>query len=146
MTHRIYAGDVAQQTSAAGPKYRYIADDLRRRIERGEFAPGSRLPTKVELMAQHHVAVNTVERAIAELRNDGLIETTQGAGMFVTDAAGRAPTAPIDERVAALERRLDLLDKLAHRVEVLETLVMDLRANAGLEQTDEDEESRVAAQ
>lgn len=83
-------------------------------------------------MAQHHVAVNTVERAIEELRKTGLVETTQGAGMFVSDTVGRAPVAPVEERVAALERRIDLLEALARRVDVLEAQVMDLRANAAV--------------
>jgi len=62
-------------------KYQRIADDLRARISSGEYPPGSRLPTKAELMARYQVAVNTVERAIAELRQAGLVETLQGAGM-----------------------------------------------------------------
>jgi GntR family transcriptional regulator len=128
---------VARRPGRTGPKYRQIADDLRSRIERGEYRPGSRLPTKAELMTQHHVAVNTVERAIEELRRAGLVETAQGAGMFVTEVArSLATSASTDDRVATLEKRVDLL----------ETLIMDLRANAGLEQSDPEDESRAAAQ
>jgi DNA-binding GntR family transcriptional regulator len=136
VTHDIYACDVARRPGRTGPKYRQIADDLRSRIERGEYRPGSRLPTKAELMTQHHVAVNTVERAIEELRKARLVETAQGAGMFVTEAAQNLGTsASIGDRMAALEKRVDLL----------ETLIMDLRANAGLEQSDHEDESRAEA-
>jgi GntR family transcriptional regulator len=33
----------------ANPMYRQIAEDLRRRIESGDLAPGSQLPTELEL-------------------------------------------------------------------------------------------------
>ena len=84
MTHDIYAGPMARQAGTTGPKYRQIAEDLRAQIKDGEYPPGSRLPTKAELMAEYHVAVNTVERAIEELRKAGLVETAQGAGSSVS--------------------------------------------------------------
>jgi GntR family transcriptional regulator len=34
----------------AEPMYKRVAEDLRGRIESGEIAPGSKLPTEVELM------------------------------------------------------------------------------------------------
>jgi len=84
-----------QQAAATGPKYRRIAQDLLASIEKGDYPPGSRLPTKAELMAQYQVAVNTVERAIEELRKAGIVETAQGAGMFVREPpSGSAQSFP----------------------------------------------------
>jgi DNA-binding transcriptional regulator YhcF (GntR family) len=97
---------VAQRSGTSGPKYRQIADDLRTRIESGEYPPGSQLPTKAELMTRHHVALNTVERAIEELRKAGIVETVQGSGMFTREppADGMPPSAdPAARRLAALE-------------------------------------------
>jgi len=91
--------------------YRRIADDLRTRIERGEYPPGSRLPTKAQLMEEYGVAVNTVERAIGVLRREGLVETVQGAGMFVRetppDRTTSSPTA--DQRLSELESEVATL-------------------------------------
>jgi DNA-binding transcriptional regulator YhcF (GntR family) len=63
------------------------------------------LPTKAELMAQHHVALNTVERAIEELRRAGIVETVQGSGMFTREplAAAAPSSADTPARLAVLE-------------------------------------------
>lgn len=107
-----------QQPAATGPKYRRIAEDLLASIERGDYPPGSRLPTKAELMAQYQVAVNTVERAIEELRKAGIVETAQGAGMFVREPpSGSTPPSPgagsrleeLESEIAALRRDFSLL-------------------------------------
>lgn len=95
---------MAQRSGTSGPKYRQIASDLRARIERGEYPPGSQLPTKAELMARHHVALNTVERAIEELRRAGIVETVQGSGMFTREPViGSSSSADPAARRAALE-------------------------------------------
>src|SRR6266704_3074569 len=69
-----------------GPKYRVIADDLISAIGAGEYQVGDRLPTKAELQERYGVALNTVDRAMEELRRAGLVRTEQGAGTFVTAA------------------------------------------------------------
>ena len=46
------------------PKYRVIADDLRRMIESGELAGGEQLPTEIELMEQYEASRNTIRDAI----------------------------------------------------------------------------------
>jgi DNA-binding GntR family transcriptional regulator len=108
---------------AGESKYQRIADDLRARISGGEFPPGSRLPTKAELMARYQVAVNTVERAIDELRKAGLVETLQGAGMFVREPPepGHSPEyTALMEHLAGTD---DQVRRLADRIEELEKLV-----------------------
>jgi GntR family transcriptional regulator len=67
--------------------FELVADQLRTRIVRGEFAPGSQLPPGRELAAEYHVAPNTVLNAIAELRKQGLVESQQGRGTFVREQA-----------------------------------------------------------
>ena len=65
------------------PKYRVIAEDLRRQIESGELAGGARLPTEIELMEQYDASRNTVRDAIKWLIIGGLVETRPGQGTFV---------------------------------------------------------------
>jgi GntR family transcriptional regulator len=82
------------------PAYRQVADRLRLQIDSGEWAPGHKLPSESELMAQFGVSRVTVRLAIGALRSEGLIVTRQGRGSFVRD---REPT----RRIAAARYRQD---------------------------------------
>jgi GntR family transcriptional regulator len=68
----------------AQPRYLEIADALRRQIEEGTLAAGSRLPTELELGADHNASRNTVRDAIKRLMSERLVETRPGQGTFVT--------------------------------------------------------------
>jgi len=59
--------------------YRDIAADLRRRIDAGEYPPGSQLPPVAELTATYGVARQT-RQAVASLAAAGLVEVTAGRG------------------------------------------------------------------
>jgi GntR family transcriptional regulator len=59
----------------AEPMYRQIAEDLRGRIESGELAGGSQLPTEIELQEQFGTSRNTVRDAVKLLTIRGLVET-----------------------------------------------------------------------
>ena len=65
------------------PKYAQVIDELRRRIESGEYPPGSLLPSEHQLSDEFQIARPTVVRALRVLRQDGWIETQQGKGSFV---------------------------------------------------------------
>ena len=70
----------------ADPMYRQIADDLRSKIESGELAPGSQLPTEFELRERYNNASrNTIRDAIKWLSNYGLVSTHPGRGTFVLE-------------------------------------------------------------
>jgi GntR family transcriptional regulator len=69
---------------ARQPMYQQIADDLRKKIDSGTFAPGSQLPTELELREQYGASRNTVRDAIKRLTSLGLVETRPGQGTFVT--------------------------------------------------------------
>jgi GntR family transcriptional regulator len=58
--------------------YKQIAEDLRQRIARGELAPGDDVPTESELAARWHTSRGPIRNALAELRTEGLIQTTRG--------------------------------------------------------------------
>lgn len=67
----------------ANPMYRQIAEDLRGRIESGELAPGSQLPTELELRDRYNASRNTVRDAVKWLTNLGLVVTRPGQGTYV---------------------------------------------------------------
>ncbi|WP_410813714.1 winged helix-turn-helix domain-containing protein [Micromonospora sp. 067-2] len=69
------------------PRYRYeqIADDLAERIATGEFPPGSKLPSRRELIEHYGVTEPVIDRAMQVLRIKGRTETLPGVGVFVAD-------------------------------------------------------------
>lgn len=66
-------------------KTRAIANELHRKIQSGEYPPGSRLPGENQIREQYGVARNTARDALAILAERGLIETRKGAGTYVRD-------------------------------------------------------------
>jgi GntR family transcriptional regulator len=65
------------------PMYRYIADDLRAQITRGELEPNAKLPAEDKLSDQYDASRNTVREAIRRLTDEGLLESRPGQGTFV---------------------------------------------------------------
>jgi GntR family transcriptional regulator len=65
------------------PEYRQVADALRQAIQDGEFPPGSLLPSEPELAARYGVTRATVNRALSDLRTEGLIRPQRGKGTTV---------------------------------------------------------------
>jgi GntR family transcriptional regulator len=63
--------------------YQQIAEDLRERIEGGKLAPGSQLPTELELREQYNASRNTIRDAVKRLISLGLVVTKPGQGTFV---------------------------------------------------------------
>jgi GntR family transcriptional regulator len=85
-------------------RYREIADDLRTRIETGDFGAARVLPSESELSKEHSASRVTVRKALELLRDEGLVDSRQGFGWFVaTDpvrqSLGRLGT--IEQQLAA---------------------------------------------
>jgi DNA-binding FadR family transcriptional regulator len=57
-----------------------VADDLRRRIITGEFAPGELLPFEAELAKKYGISRATIREAMAVLQSESLISVRRGAG------------------------------------------------------------------
>ncbi|HEY9568698.1 MAG TPA: GntR family transcriptional regulator, partial [Thalassobaculum sp.] len=64
---------------------------LAERIRSGELAPAEKLPTEQEMIAAFGVSRTVVREAIAALRAEGLVESRQGAGVFVVGDKRRRP-------------------------------------------------------
>jgi GntR family transcriptional regulator len=64
------------------PPYRQIAEIIRKRIRSGDLPKGSRI-TESEITEAYEVARNTARRAIAVLREEGLIMTVPQRGSYV---------------------------------------------------------------
>jgi GntR family transcriptional regulator len=65
------------------PLYLRVADELRARIESGELAPGTRLPSVAELIQQYGGSNSVATRAYKLLVEEGLVVSRHGAGHYV---------------------------------------------------------------
>ncbi|MFI5986378.1 GntR family transcriptional regulator [Streptomyces sp. NPDC051555] len=79
--------------------YLQVSEALRLQIEKGKIE--ERLPSEAELMATYGVGRSTVGRALKVLKTDGVIESVQGAGWYVTGTGDRRPLV---ERITDLLR------------------------------------------
>lgn len=89
-------------------RYRTIADDLRRRVEEGEFAAGRLLPSESELSGAYAASRITIRKALELLREEGLVDSRQGVGWFAAvdplrQSLGRLGT--IEGQLASSGRR-----------------------------------------
>jgi GntR family transcriptional regulator len=66
-------------------RYEQVADDLRSRIQSGQYAPGTRLPSRAQLREIYQVSDTVSDKALKVVRREGLIETLSGVGVFVRD-------------------------------------------------------------
>jgi DNA-binding transcriptional regulator YhcF (GntR family) len=64
-------------------RYERIADELRSRITSGQLAPGDPIPSTRAITRQWGVAVATASRALAALRDEGLVTARPGLGTVV---------------------------------------------------------------
>jgi DNA-binding transcriptional regulator YhcF (GntR family) len=82
------------------PPYLAIAADLRSRIRAGLLRPGDRVPSTRQLTRESGVALATAAKALAVLRQEGLVRTVPRVGTVVTTPAtpGSAIAAPTRRR------------------------------------------------
>ncbi|MFB6611967.1 FadR/GntR family transcriptional regulator [Agromyces sp. NPDC056379] len=126
---------------------------LLERIVAGEWPVGARLPGETTIAAELGVGRSTVREAVRELAGRGVLESRQGAGVFVvaTDADAdwgatlrRAEVSQVLEARVAIEveaARLAAVRRTADELASLET-ALDARALAA---RDDDDEAYVGA-
>ena len=108
--------------------WRTISQSLERRILARELSPGDKLPTEFELSREFMVNRHTVRRALSDLQDKGIVESTQGRGSYV-----RRPSTPMQ-----LQRRPRFSDHVRERGRTPRTETLKLTARAA--------DSKIAAQ
>ena len=71
------------------PIYTQLIDQIKVGIVTGAFPPGERLPSVRDLATEAGVNPNTMQRALAQLENEGLVYSQRTAGRFVTEDEAR---------------------------------------------------------
>ena len=89
------------------PIWLQLTEQMTRRIITGVYPPGSKLPPVRELAAEAGVNPNTMQRALAQLEQDGLAKADRTAGRLVTQDtavldAVRGAEAPSEMLVSTL--------------------------------------------
>lgn len=67
-----------------------VVHSLREQILSGLFTPGQKLPTEGKMTETFGVSRTVIREAVANLAADGLVESRQGAGVFVLDHPAQA--------------------------------------------------------
>lgn len=68
---------------SATPVYVQVADILRARIQAGELLPDRPVPSESQLEQEFGIARGTARKAVALLREEGLVVTVKGRGSYV---------------------------------------------------------------
>lgn len=93
------------------PIYLQLMDNIKFRIISGIYSPGERLPSVRDLASEAAVNPNTMQKALSELENSGLIYSNRTSGRFVTEDADMILSA---KKALAKEYCDDFLDKLRY--------------------------------
>ena len=96
------------------PIWPQLAQLLTRRIIAGIYPPGSRLPPVRELAAQAGVNPNTMQRAMAQLEQNGLAAGCRNAGRTVTEDIDVIRAARLERARAAVSQCLRILEELGY--------------------------------
>jgi len=67
------------------PIYSQLVEKLKIEIANGGLKPGERLPSVRDLALEAGVNPNTMQRALSDLEQQGLVKTQRTSGRFVTD-------------------------------------------------------------
>ncbi|KKB07331.1 FadR/GntR family transcriptional regulator [Devosia chinhatensis] len=87
-----------------------VVDTLRKQIGGGEIGPGDKLPTESQLSTHFGVSRTVVREAIAALAADGMVQSRQGAGVFVMARATSPFSAIGGERSNKISVALNVLE------------------------------------
>jgi DNA-binding GntR family transcriptional regulator len=81
------------ESDEPGYLYLRLADHIAARITAGELRPNAMLPNEREMVPEYGVSIDTVRRAVAELRARGLVVTFPSKGTYVVPAGHEQGTS-----------------------------------------------------
>jgi GntR family histidine utilization transcriptional repressor len=90
--------------AAAEPLYQQIKNTIQERIRNGDWKSGQKLPSENELVDALGVSRMTINRALRELTQDGLINRVHGIGSFIADAPRHASLIELKDIAIEIEQ------------------------------------------
>ncbi|MEV5900061.1 GntR family transcriptional regulator [Streptomyces sp. NPDC052127] len=93
--------------------YQRITQDVKDQVRLGRLKSNDKLPSTRELSDHYGVAPGTVQRALAELRKEGVVYSHQGRGSYVRESAVDAVADPTARAIQQLQKQVaDLTERL----------------------------------
>lgn len=90
--------------TAPEPIYQQIKSIIRERIASGEWPAGQKLPSENDLVAALDVSRMTINRALRELTQEGLIKRVHGLGSFVAETPRHASLIELQDIALEIEQ------------------------------------------
>ena len=117
--------------------YQQVKDYVLRKISEGALAPGERVPSEQELVQAFGVARMTVNRALRELAEQGVIVRVAGVGSFVAEEKPQSTLlriANIGEEITQRghDHRFELLDMRRESASPEVAAALDLAVGASV--------------
>lgn len=107
------------------PAYQRIKDHVREQIGRGLWLAGQAIPTEASLAIRFGVSRMTVNRALRELSDEGVVERVQGSGTFVSQPKYQSALLEIKNIATEIQERGHVHRSQLYRLE-------RIRASEGL--------------
>lgn len=74
-----------ERSSQPTPKYQRVYDVIMEMVEEGELKPGDKVPPETDLAQILPISLGTVQKAIAKLTEQNILQRSRRRGTFVTD-------------------------------------------------------------
>ena len=114
--------------AAPQPIYLQIKQIIQQRIASGEWPAGRKLPSENELVAVLGVSRMTINRALRELTQEGLIRRVHGIGSFVAETPRHASLIELQDIALEIEH-----SGKRHRSRLLQLATVDAPAAIALQ-------------
>ncbi len=106
------------------PIYSQLIEQIQLKIVSGLYPAGSKLPSVRDMASDASVNPNTMQRALAELENEGLLYSQRTSGRFVTEDEGRIMDTKTMLAMELIHEFLEKMENLGYSkeqaVEILE--------------------------
>lgn len=124
----------------AAPLYAQIAEELSNKIHMGQWTPGDRIPSEMNLCDQYDVSRITIRKAIDELVGEGLLYRERAKGTFVLNwEEGIEKKSEHFTRVRSFTKEMEELGKQATTLSANVSIVLATKKIAKLLHIDVDD-------
>ena len=96
------------------PIYAQLIEQIQLRIVSGSYPPGEKLPSVRDMAADASVNPNTMQRALMELENEGLLYSQRTSGRFVTEDVEKIMEAKNRLAMDVIEEFLKKMESLGY--------------------------------
>ena len=96
------------------PIYAQLIEQILLRIVSGSYPPGGKLPSVRDMAADASVNPNTMQRALMELENEGLLYSQRTSGRFVTEDVEKIMEAKNRLAMDVIEEFLEKMESLGY--------------------------------